>query len=169
MIFLFLILSYLFFKKPIIIKAIWISAPGNFILNDITVGDNHCTADCNFCCTEGFKAGPGWDPITGFGSIDFNQFLVFFANASYSPPTQAPGSKPSSIFDVLINNLIVVIALAAGVGGVALSTAIYFFRQSFCSSAARPTEASKRFLNFCISIYCHFICKMRILLLRFHS
>jgi hypothetical protein len=56
------------------------NATSNFILNDITIGNNKCTASCSHCCSEGFKAGVGWDPLTGFGSVDFNRFLYFFSS-----------------------------------------------------------------------------------------
>lgn len=37
---------------------------------DVTVGDNTCTASV-VCCSQGFSAAPGWDPVTGFGSVNF--------------------------------------------------------------------------------------------------
>jgi hypothetical protein len=40
--------------------------------NDITVGNNLCTAGAN-CCTEGYYAAAGWDPATGFGSVNFGK------------------------------------------------------------------------------------------------
>ena len=36
-------------------------------INDITSGDNTCSV--GFCCTSGFYAAPGWDPVTGLGSV----------------------------------------------------------------------------------------------------
>ena len=36
-------------------------------INDITSGDNTCSVE--FCCTNGFYAAPGWDPVTGLGSV----------------------------------------------------------------------------------------------------
>ena len=39
-----------------------------FILKDITSGDNkHTLSGLN--CTQGFYAAPGWDPVTGLGSV----------------------------------------------------------------------------------------------------
>eukprot|EP01117_Protostelium_nocturnum_P002650 TRINITY_DN13443_c0_g1_i1.p1 TRINITY_DN13443_c0_g1~~TRINITY_DN13443_c0_g1_i1.p1 ORF type:complete len:264 (-),score=44.63 TRINITY_DN13443_c0_g1_i1:106-897(-) len=39
------------------------------VWNDITVGSNNCRADSSAkCCKQGFKAIPGWDPVTGLGS-----------------------------------------------------------------------------------------------------
>lgn len=45
--------------------------------NDITSGDNRCLAGGIMgprCCKEGFYAAPGWDPVTGLGTIDFERF-----------------------------------------------------------------------------------------------
>lgn len=44
--------------------------------NDLTIGDNHCTgiygSDRNYtCCPYGFTASKGWDPVTGLGSVNF--------------------------------------------------------------------------------------------------
>ena len=42
---------------------------------DVVAGDNNCAAgDCTLCCGQGFQATPGWDPVTGFGTIDFPSF-----------------------------------------------------------------------------------------------
>jgi len=42
------------------------------IFNDIVSGINNCSAGQNpTCCTYGFTASGGWDPVTGLGSIDF--------------------------------------------------------------------------------------------------
>lgn len=46
--------------------------------NDISSGNNKCTASASVCCTEGFYATSGWDPITGFGSVDFAKFKALF-------------------------------------------------------------------------------------------
>lgn len=43
-----------------------------FILNDITSGNNLCSSDIAgsaTCCAQGFYAAPGWDPVTGLGSV----------------------------------------------------------------------------------------------------
>jgi len=44
-----------------------IYASGGSFANDITSGNNDCTM--TVCCTQGFHAAPGWDPVTGFGSV----------------------------------------------------------------------------------------------------
>jgi len=44
------------------------------IFNDITTGENNCCAGQGspVCCTYGFTASTGWDPLTGLGSVNFN-------------------------------------------------------------------------------------------------
>jgi len=46
-------------------------ADGGSFANDITSGDNKCSAESRKCCPDGFSAVTGWDPITGFGSVDY--------------------------------------------------------------------------------------------------
>lgn len=46
--------------------------------NDITSGHNKCTRDPSVCCTQGFYATPGWDPVTGYGSVDYGKFCEKF-------------------------------------------------------------------------------------------
>lgn len=51
------------------------------IRNDITSGNNKCAASSRnqVCCTQGFYATAGWDPVTGFGSLDFKKFSDIFS------------------------------------------------------------------------------------------
>lgn len=46
--------------------------------NDVISGHNKCTRDPNICCSQGFYATPGWDPVTGFGSVDYGKFCAQF-------------------------------------------------------------------------------------------
>lgn len=52
--------------------------------NDITVGDNSCSAGTspNCCSGFGFNAAVGWDPVTGLGSVDFNFFSNYLTSIS---------------------------------------------------------------------------------------
>jgi len=43
--------------------------PGQNGLNDITVGSNPG------CGTQGFPAAPGWDPVTGLGTLNLEMLL----------------------------------------------------------------------------------------------
>jgi hypothetical protein len=80
--------------------------------HDITSGNNKCTdiytcpssTSCKArCCKEGFYAASGWDPMTGLGSINFEQFLITalnVANASatvISSSTLQPTMKPTIV------------------------------------------------------------------------
>jgi len=53
------------------------------VYNDITVGYNNCAASQSSptCCPAGFYAAKGWDPLTGYGSIDFNLFADVLASS----------------------------------------------------------------------------------------
>jgi hypothetical protein len=67
----------------------------------IHVGENHCTSGTNssniVCCEQGFTCTPGWDPVTGFGSIDFKKFydIMTALPSSSSIPTRNPTISPS--------------------------------------------------------------------------
>jgi len=45
--------------------------------NSITSGNNKCTASTT-CCAQGFTATAGWDPVTGWGSVDYAKFESLF-------------------------------------------------------------------------------------------
>ena len=65
---------------------------------DVTSGNNSCTC-CSpnpVCCSQGFAATTGWDPVTGFGSIDVRSLLQFMINGStWTLPTDAPTRQPT--------------------------------------------------------------------------
>lgn len=49
-------------------------------INDITSGSNKCapgptSKSASVCCSQGFEATRGWDPVTGLGSVDFEKFM----------------------------------------------------------------------------------------------
>lgn len=61
------------FINPAIYQA------GASIVNDITSGENNCAAS-KVCCDQGFYATKGWDPLTGFGSVNYKKFYDVFFN-----------------------------------------------------------------------------------------
>jgi len=62
------------FLNPFIYKA-FAANPKNF--NDITIGDNKCTeSGCSAGCT-GFLCAPGWDPVTGVGSLNYGNLASY--------------------------------------------------------------------------------------------
>lgn len=66
--------------------------------NDVVSGENNCAAGqiSQICCTEGFKAAKGWDPLTGWGSVDFTKFKAKFGPMAPTPtPTPAPKPTPA--------------------------------------------------------------------------
>jgi tripeptidyl-peptidase-1 len=55
---------------------------GAAVANDITSGRNNCCAGQNIynvvCCPHGYTAFKGWDPVTGFGSLNYKRFSGVF-------------------------------------------------------------------------------------------
>lgn len=56
-------------------------------IRDISEGNNNCvplatgsSVSVPICCTQGFAATTGWDPVTGLGSVDFASFMNTFVN-----------------------------------------------------------------------------------------
>jgi len=43
--------------------------------NDITSGDNRCTIGT--CCTYGYGATEGWDPVTGLGTPNWPEMVKY--------------------------------------------------------------------------------------------
>ena len=54
---------------------------------DVTSGENKClrAEDKDPCCLEGFQATRGWDPVTGWGTVDFEKFRIFFLALKIEP------------------------------------------------------------------------------------
>jgi len=55
-----------------------IGGSSNKVFNDITSGENNCCAGepgQQVCCQYGFNATTGWDPLTGWGSVNFPALL----------------------------------------------------------------------------------------------
>eukprot|EP01039_Chlorochromonas_danica_P007525 gene7525-8323_t len=84
-------------------------ANASLFVMDITVGNNSCTSASSssvvgdtfvysgVCCSEGFVASAGWDPVTGLGSVNVEKFL-HLVNGDYNPtpnPTPAPSAAPT--------------------------------------------------------------------------
>lgn len=72
-------------------------AYADIFINDVVSGDNSVTAG-GMVCKQGFHAGPGWDPASGLGSINFKRFkiqMLKIANITYTGPSSEPTSQPS--------------------------------------------------------------------------
>ncbi|KAH8993283.1 subtilisin-like protein [Lactarius hatsudake] len=62
-------------KAPLGFLNPWLYGIGLEGLNDITSGSNPA------CKTKGFSAVPGWDPITGLGSLDFEKLVAILGRS----------------------------------------------------------------------------------------
>ena len=52
------------------------------IFNDVTFGENNCCKGIgSACCSAGFNATQGWDPASGWGSIDYSALAQLFGVA----------------------------------------------------------------------------------------
>jgi hypothetical protein len=72
------------------------------VFHDITVGDNivPCTSGSTGCVSGsfGYKAGPGYDLVTGLGSVDANNLAAKWASQSaLTGTTTALAASPASI------------------------------------------------------------------------
>jgi subtilase family serine protease len=74
------------------------------IFRDTVGGHNKCTAYGSVCCSQGHTAVTGWDPATGWGSIDYaalksTYFTIPYSGANYlsKVPTKAPTPLPSVV------------------------------------------------------------------------
>eukprot|EP01038_Epipyxis_sp_PR26KG_P007727 gene7727-10501_t len=64
--------------------------------NDVTSGENKCTTSGTICCSQGFTCTTGWDPVTGFGSVNFTRMKDLFLSLGndLNIPTVSPTSSP---------------------------------------------------------------------------
>lgn len=108
------------------------------------IGDNNCCAGHNMstivCCHEGFNSVAGWDPVTGFGSMDFVQFYNTFValnntNAGTHQPTVVPSNSPTAptvppteqqSHDDSSSAIMIVIVVGASAGITLLGTFFYY-------------------------------------------
>jgi len=95
--------------------------------NDVTSGENNCLSygDVNHpsgatCCESGFTAIAGWDPTTGFGSINYINLLNMFNG----DPASFPSSKNA---DSLSDGAVAGIVVGAVAGVVIIAALIWFF------------------------------------------
>lgn len=70
----------------------------SFFVNDITSGHNKCGAT-GFCCSQGFTATAGWDPVSGLGTVDYKKLestLIKFGVSRSVAPTSSPTPTPTT-------------------------------------------------------------------------
>jgi tripeptidyl-peptidase I len=60
------------------------------IYNDVTEGNTKCCSNSYIskaiCCSQGFVASEGWDPVSGHGSVDFQKFASVFETVAPEYP-----------------------------------------------------------------------------------
>lgn len=121
----------------------------SIVLNDVTSGINNCVANDIFCCTQGFHATSGWDPVTGIGSVNYTAFQsAFFALGSTNPtamPTNGPVGSNSSGSDRLSNGAVAGLVIGVSVfTALASGLAVFFFmRGRVPAPSAPPARSSK--------------------------
>lgn len=84
--------------------------------NDIVQGDNKCKVEGYSCCSQGFYATEGWDPVTGLGTIDFIKFkdtMLNISSTDYSTSSQS-NSNHDKILNIPKNMLISILVTALG-------------------------------------------------------
>jgi len=76
------------------------SSGDNATFNDVTSGNNKCCpyqSSSSGCCSAGFLATTGWDPATGWGSINFPSFAAMFNVAvTYTSPNTSTSTSGDS-------------------------------------------------------------------------
>ena len=72
-------------------------ASSSSFANDITSGNNKCGAigsNNKFtCCSQGYYAAPGWDPVSGLGSVNFGNLKKMLENLG-AGLSMSPSSVP---------------------------------------------------------------------------
>jgi tripeptidyl-peptidase-1 len=128
-------------KPPLgfINPTLYAFGPTNAYFNDVTSGNNKCMADGDIehaanatCCESGFYATAGWDPLTGFGSIQYPNLAEMIDNAPVSNDDKD---------DTLSTGAIAGIAIG-GAAAIALVGAAAYFMMSGGSAAAAGTAAA---------------------------
>jgi uncharacterized protein (TIGR03437 family) len=109
------------------------TAPDAF--HDITSGNNivpcvQATPDC-FDGSLGYSAGPGYDRVTGLGSVDLNNLVVHWGNA-HSTATKLTANPSTIGFD---NGAIQLTATVTATGGIPTGTVAFLYSQNPLGSA----------------------------------
>ena len=68
----------------------------SLFIKDITSGDNKCAGITSKntvnCCSQGFHATTGWDPVTGLGSVNYGKMEQTFAQPGFFSRSSASAS-----------------------------------------------------------------------------
>ena len=105
------------------------------IYTDITVGNNKCCARASnpltpvVCCPTGFVTAPGWDPVTGWGSMPFTKFAAVFSVVAPFIPA-APTNSVAVSEDLPVFQIVTLVLIFLVLVGSVLFTVYYFARSS---------------------------------------
>lgn len=101
----------------------------NATFNDITSGYNKCCALQNYqinptCCQAGFYAIEGWDPVTGWGSVNFPSFAIMASVVApyYPASNNGGGSNNGAVAGIVVGVILAICCVGCIVAGV-----FYFF------------------------------------------
>lgn len=141
-------------------QSINVPTTGGAQFNDVVVGNNSCCASGDpsqaVCCSSGFIATAGWDPVTGWGSVNFTEFATMFGTSFVgngtsnngggggggggggSAGSQGSSSGSSGLSTAATAAVAVVVVLL----GVAIGIALVWFRALLCGCA--PTSAGAK-------------------------
>jgi len=106
-------------------------------INDIDAGNNNCTAG-PVCCQEGFYAVTGYDPVTGLGSVQFNNFFATLSNAADLYNDELTDDATTSSDNSLSTGAIAGIAVGAIVFVALIAGLSYFI---FLKCIRKPTDS----------------------------
>lgn len=116
----------------------------NASFNDIVSGDNKCCSQNSNgnapCCPTGFLTAPGWDPVTGWGSIFYPDFSAIFLVATpYTPTDDDDDSSSSGLSAGAIAGI--VIGVIIGVAFVSMIAYWFYTMISYSPPPNQPTPA----------------------------
>lgn len=105
--------------------------------NDVTSGNNKCCSypDQSTCCNAGFTAAAGWDPVTGWGSITFENFALMF-NSSVPYVVNVDDDSPVPAVASTVVAIIVVVLVVAAV----VAAGVWFFWCTCCRRRSRQPD-----------------------------
>eukprot|EP00981_Chlorochromonas_danica_P002127 scaffold424_cov165-Ochromonas_danica.AAC.27 len=105
---------------------------------DVTSGSNFCCSMNNDgtvpCCDTGFHTAKGWDPVTGWGSISFEDFSAIFMVATPYTPSDDDDSSSSK----LSGGAIAGIVIGSVVGAIAVAGVIYILLMKTVFATSEP-------------------------------
>lgn len=139
------------FINPSLYSAGYNGSYGYF--KDISTGGNFCCSNAFYpsiasvCCASGFNATSGWDPATGWGSIDFpslQQIMKTYANntetqksLSNTAITNAPTAS-DTVASSSSSQTMIIAVVAGVVGGLSCLLIAYFLIKYLQSKDSPP-------------------------------